>query len=72
MTEQQPTVYDDFFTVKKQRWGTYVSHDLEGNSLITSLSEELCVNATRWYLKAKQEGFDEPTTKYESTVGGKL
>ena len=72
MTEQQPTIYDESFTVKKQRWGTYVSHGLEGTPLITSLSEEHCINATRWYLKAKQDGFDESTTKYESTVGGKL
>jgi hypothetical protein len=72
MTDQQPTIYDESFTVKKQRWGTFVSYDLEGKGLITSLTEELCVNATRWYLKAKQDGFDEPTTKYEGAVGGKL
>ncbi len=71
--EEEPAViYDEAFTVKRQRWGTYVSSDLEGNSLITSMTEELCVNATRWYLKARQEGFEETATKYESTVGGKL
>ena len=68
----QDRVYDDAFTVKKQRWGTYVSYDLEGNGLITALEEEGCIRATRWYLKAKQEGFPETDAKYESTVGGKL
>jgi len=56
MTEQQQTTYDDAFTVKRQRWGTFVSHDLKGAALITSLKEELCVAATRWYLKARQDG----------------
>lgn len=65
-------VYDETFTVKKQRWGTFVSYDLEGNGIITSMTEELCVEATRWYLKAKQDGFEETATKYESVVGGKL
>jgi len=37
-------------------------------------TEEECVRATRWYLKAKQEGeFDKsPEKTYDSTVGGKL
>ena len=64
-------VYDGAFTVKKQRWGTFVSYDLEGNGIITSLTEELCISTTRWYLKAKQEGFEDSKT-YESVVGGKL
>lgn len=68
----EQTVYDETFTVKKQRWGTFVSHDLDGNAIITSMTEEQCVAATSWYLKAKQDGFEEPATKYESTVGGKL
>ncbi len=70
--EDLPKVYDESFTVRKQRWGTFVSYDLEGNSIITSMTEEQCINATRWYLKAKQDGFEETTTKYESVVGGKL
>lgn len=72
MTEEQPTVHDESFTVRKQRWGTFVSYDLEGNGLITSLTEELCIAATRWYLKARQDGFEETAAKYESVVGGKL
>lgn len=65
-------VYDESFTVKKRRWGTFVSFDLESNTLIISLSEEACINATRWYLKAKQEGFEEPVANYQSTMTGKL
>lgn len=73
MTEDtQAAVYDEAFTVRKQRWGTFVSYDLEGNGLITSLNEEGCIAATRWYLKAKQDGFEEVEAKYESVVGGKL
>ena len=67
----QETIYDDAFTVKKQRWGTFVSHDLDGGALITSMDEDGCIAATRWYLKARQEGFEEASV-YEGTVGGKL
>jgi len=68
----QQKVYDESFTVKKQRWGTFVSYDLEGGILITSLTEDSCINATRWCLKARQEGFEEPVANYQSTVEGKL
>jgi hypothetical protein len=68
----QQVVYDESFTVKKQRWGTFVSYDLEGTILITSITEDSCISATRWYLKARQEGFEEPIANYQSTVEGKL
>ena len=67
--EQQ--YYDDAFCVEKTRWGTYRSKDKEDNLLVTSLTEELCISATRFYLKGKQEGFDE-TNSYDGVVGGKL
>lgn len=70
--EDLPKVYDEAFTVKRQRWGTFVSYTLEGEALITSLNEEGCISATRWYLKARQEGFTEEVTTYDSVVGGKL
>ncbi len=72
MTEEQPTIYDDAFTVIKQRWGTYISRDLEGNTLVTSYTEEACIAATRWYLKGRQDGFPQIEIKYDGTVGGKL
>ena len=79
MTEQnnQPTIYDETFTVKKQRWGTHVSYSLtDDRELITSLTLESCVAATRFYLKGLQEGWEafgtESSVAYEGTVGGKL
>lgn len=66
-------MYDDAFNVEKTRWGTWKSFDKNGNSLVTSLSEEQCVRATRFYLKGKQEGWDDSNVlKHEGTVGGKL
>ncbi len=63
---------DDCFRVEEKKWGTWSSYDNEGKELITSLQKELCVSATRWYLKNKQEGFVENQVKYEGVVGGKL
>lgn len=64
---------DDCFKVEKTNWGTWNSIDQDGNKILTSLTEEACICATRWYLKQKQEGFPEDNTiKYEGIVGGKL
>jgi hypothetical protein len=63
---------DDCFRVEEKKWGTWSSYDKEGKELITSLQKELCISATRWYLKNKQEGFVENQVKYEGVVGGKL
>ena len=62
---------DDCFYVEQKKWGTWDSTDFEGNGLITSLTEESCISATRFYLKGRQEGFPESKT-YESEIGGKL
>ena len=64
-------LYDDAFYVEEKKYGLWTSSDKEGNGIITSLTEEQCVRSTRWYLKAKQEGFEETQT-YSSEVGGKL
>jgi hypothetical protein len=63
---------DDCFRVEEKKWGTWTSYDKEGKELITSLQKELCISATRWYLKNKQEGFVENEVKYDGVVGGKL
>jgi hypothetical protein len=65
---------DDAFYVEQKKYGLWQSHYPDGNGIITSLNEHQCVTATRWYLKAKQEGeFDKsPNKTYDSTVGGKL
>jgi len=62
---------DDAFYVERKRWGTYQSHYPDGKGIITSLTEERCISATRWYLKCLQEGFPEAKT-HEGVVGGKL
>ena len=69
MTEKK--LIDDCFYVNQKKYGLWDSTDLEGNGLITSLTEEQCISATRYYLKGRQEGFPESKT-YESEVGGKL
>jgi hypothetical protein len=63
---------DSAFTVDKARWGPWRSYDAEGKALVTSPTEEACINATRFYLKAQQEGFTDGSTSYNGTVSGKL
>lgn len=64
---------DDAFYVKEQKWRTWNSYDKENKVLITSLTKEQCISATRWYLKMKQENaLENIGTTYEGTVGGKL
>lgn len=62
---------DDCFYVEKARWGVYHSFDKEGKGLITSLTEDACVHATRFYLKGLQDGFEE-VKSHQGTVDGKL
>ena len=62
---------DDCFYVEQKRYGLWDSTDLEGKGLVSSLTEEQCISATRFYLKGRQEGWTESKT-YEGTVGGKL
>ena len=62
---------DDCFYVEQKKWGTWDSTDKDGNGLITSLTEDQCIAATRFYLKGRQEGWPETRT-YEGQVGGKL
>ncbi len=70
---EETPVIDDAFWIKRQRWGTFVSVDAHGKEHITSLTEEQCITATRWYLKSLQEGWDnDNVVVHEGTVGGKL
>ena len=69
MTEKK--LIDDCFYVVQKQYGLWDSTDLEGKGLVSSLTEDQCISATRAYLKWKQEGFPEPKN-YEGTVGGKL
>jgi hypothetical protein len=63
---------DNAFTVDEAKWGTFRSFDPEGKALVTSPTEEACVEATRCYLKWRQEGFTNEATSYDGEVGGKL
>ena len=59
---------DDAFYVEQKKYGLWQSHYPDGNGIITSLTEKECVGATRWYLKAKQDGeFDKSPEKTYST-----
>ena len=71
MNTNETHFIDEAFAVDHQSWGTWQSYSKDGEKLITSLSEEACVAATRWFLKARQEGF-ENTPTHEGSVGGKL
>jgi hypothetical protein len=64
---------DEAFYVEQKQWGTWQSHYPDGKGIITSLTEEECVRATRYYLKWKQEGaINENVVTYSGTVDGKL
>jgi len=69
---EEYTWIDDCFRVEQKKWGTWDSYNKEGKCIVTSLTEEQCINATRFYLKGIQEGWSENTVKYEGVVGGKL
>lgn len=69
----QKTLIDDAFYVEQTRWKTWNSYDKDGKPIITGLHEQSCIDATRFYLKGCQEGWDDSdVTKHEGTVGGKL
>jgi hypothetical protein len=64
-------LYDEAFYVEKTSWDSWKSYDKDGNALITSLTQQTCVATTRFYLKGKQEGWEETKT-YSGKVDGKL
>ena len=68
---EEKNLIDDCFYVQQKKYGLWYSTDKDDNGLITSLTEEQCISATRFYLKGRQEGFAE-TKSYEGQVGGKL
>jgi len=70
-TNVEKKLIDDCFYVEEKYYGLWDSTDKDGNGLVTALTEDACIRATRFYLKGKQEGFSD-TRKYSGTVGGKL
>jgi hypothetical protein len=70
---KERTFYDDAFYVEETPYKLWHSFDKDGKPLITSLTKELCISATRFYLKGIQEGWGENVgSSYEGVVGGKL
>jgi hypothetical protein len=68
-------LYDEAFYVHKKDYGLWYSVDKEDKGLVTALTEEACVRATRFYLKLKQDeknGIMVETKTYSREVGGKL
>ena len=66
-------IYDECFWVRQQRCGTYVSVGIDDREFVTAQTEEGCVSGTRFYLKGKQDGWDDTgVIRHSGTVGGKL
>jgi hypothetical protein len=68
----QKTLIDDCFYVEESTWKTWKSYDKDGKALITSLTQEACITATRFYCKGLQEGFGEDAKTHAGQVDGKL
>lgn len=70
---KEKNIIDDCFYVEQKKYGLWDSYDLDGKGIITSLTEEECVKATRFMLKLKQENkLNEVGVTYSGTVDGKL
>ena len=68
-------MYDDCFYVEQKKWGTWDSYDKDGKCIVTSLTEEECVRATRYVLQIRQEkanGKKIEETTYSGEVDYKL
>jgi hypothetical protein len=64
---------DGCFYVVEKRYGTFDSYDQEGKCIVTSPTEEHCINATRFILQLKQKNrLNQVEVSYSSTVDGKL
>ena len=72
MSEEKQLI-DDAFYVEKARF-LWHSKDKDGNGLVSAVTEAQCINATRFYLKGKQEGWSEDNSRVlnDGVVGGKL
>lgn len=63
---------DDIFRVYETKYKVWNSVLKDNTELITALTRDQCISATRFYLKGKQEGFNEPLKTHDGIVGGKL
>ncbi len=71
MTDSDYTWYDECFRVEEGTlWNSFLK---DGTPILSTLTKEMCITETRFYLKAKQDGFDKSKDRtYDGTVGGKL
>lgn len=71
---ENEVVHDDAFVVRKSRMGLYNSFTKEGVPKLCALTEEVCIDMTRWHLKCEQEGWPEDSVivKGNAVVEGKL
>jgi hypothetical protein len=58
---------DDAFRIEQKKYGLWDSYDKDGKCIITALTEDECVRATRFYLKGLQEGWNDDNIKTYST-----
>ncbi|NBV57729.1 MAG: hypothetical protein EBR72_08060 [Bacteroidetes bacterium] len=64
---------DDCFYVE-EKYGLWMSTLKDGEKLVTSLSKQLCIDHTRFFLKGRQEGWgiEQSRVVNDGKVGGKL
>jgi len=78
ISKMEKKLIDDCFYIQEKKYGLWDSTDLEGNGLVTSLTEDQCIAATRFYLKFKQENKfesndnEENVSRYSGTMDYKL
>jgi hypothetical protein len=73
MTEKK--LYDDAFYVEEKRYGLWDSYTPDGKGIVTSLTEEQCIRATRFILQVRQEeanGKKVEASVHEGTMDYKL
>lgn len=51
----EKNLIDETFYVQKSAWGTWKSYDKNRDPLITSFTQESCINSTREYCKWIQD-----------------
>ena len=73
MSDSDIVYIDDCFYVE-EKYGLWMSTLKDGEKLVTSLSKQMCIDHTRFYLKGRQEGWDEEQSRVvnDGVVGGKL
>ena len=65
---------NDCFRVYKTQYGLWHSVMKDGRELITSLTKDVCIQMTHFYLKGEQEGWGKENSRVVNSgvVGGKL